>query len=203
LTSPAAAAGLHSKTSPAWARFVLEDPVRLLDDHAHLERKAAQNALDLLGRDPERWAAPLGRVARDEVEHLARVVHLLETRGGRMSRTHANPYASALRRLVRAGAGPQETVDRLLVSALIEARSCERFHALAAVAGDAVLARLYRGLLASEDGHHRLFLDLARGVPGARAVDARWERLLAEEARILDAQPPRVALHGGEPCRGT
>ena len=202
---------LRSRTSTAWARAALADPLALLDDHAHLERKAATNALALLTRWPQpareadadavatRWSKVLAAVAKDEAEHLALVVKILSRRGGVLGRVHANPYAAALRELVRRGRGADELVDRLLVCALIEARSCERFERLAEVAEDDELRRLYRGLLASERGHFRIFLDLARGVPGGREVETRWDVLLDEEARILRAQPPGPRMHAGDP----
>lgn len=204
---------LHSRTSTAWARAALADPLALLDDHAHLERKAAGNALALLTRWPRpapgqdeatdpmaaRWSKVLAAVAKDESEHLALVLKILGRRGGALRRTHANPYAADLRALVRKGRGADELVDRLLICALIEARSCERFERLAEVADDDELRRLYRGLLASERGHFRIFLDLAHAIPDAEAVEPRWAQLLDEEARILAAQPPGARMHAGDP----
>src|SRR4051794_27280710 len=130
---------LRYVTPPAWAASVLRAPLELLNDHAHLEKKAATNALELLNRwpepsPPENWVSAMTAVSRDEVEHLAVVCRLLARRGGRLTKQHNNPYASALRSLVRKGLGPAELVDRLMVSALIEARSCERF----ALLGDAI-----------------------------------------------------------------
>ena len=212
VTMPAPTAGdlpLSSRTSPAWARAALADPAALLDDHAHLERKAATNALALMTRAPAdagpeartAWCRALAAVARDETEHLALVLRVLVKRGGAPSPTHRNAYASDLRRLVRMGAGREELLDHLLVSALIEARSCERFEVLAEAARetDAELAALFRGLTASERGHHRLFLELAGDVVGADAVRVRWGELLAEEARVLAAQAPGCRIHAGEP----
>src|SRR3954454_9878136 len=126
---------LRDQTPPDWAREVLARPLELLNDHAHLEKKAAANALERLNRwpqprPPENWVAAMTAVARDEVEHLAVVTRLLARRGGKLTRQHANPYASELHKLVRRGTGPGELVDRLMISALIEARSCERFELL-------------------------------------------------------------------------
>src|SRR6266705_6927225 len=127
---------LRYLTPPRWAAAVLADPLELLNDHAHLEQKAATNALELLNRwpaprPPENWVAAMTAVARDEVEHLAVVCRLLSRRGGRLTKSHANPYASELHKLVRRGQGTSELVDRLMISSLIEARSCERFALLA------------------------------------------------------------------------
>src|SRR5687767_7043106 len=161
---------LRYATPPTWALAVLERPLELLNDHAHLEKKAATNALELLNRwpepsPPENWVAAMTAVARDEVEHLAVVCRLLARRGGRLTKQHTNRYAADLRSLVRQGEGRDELVDRLLVSALIEARSCERFALLAdACAADKELQKLYAGLWASEHGHYRTFLQLAEDI---------------------------------------
>src|SRR5271156_2460140 len=127
---------LRYDTPAEWAHQVFSRPLELLNAPAHLEKKAAANALEMLNRwpepdPPENWVAAMTAIARDEVEHLAIVTRLLARRGGRLSRKHGNPYASELRMLVRKGEGPCELVDRLMVSALIEARSCERFKLLA------------------------------------------------------------------------
>src|SRR3954452_4362924 len=143
---------LRFETPPDWARGVLSHPLELLNDHAHLEKKAATNALELLNRWPEssppaNWVAAVIAVARDEVEHLATVSRLLARRGGRLTKSHSNPYANALHALVRKGRGTEELVDRLMISSLIEARSCERFKLLAdAVEDDKELGKLYAAL---------------------------------------------------------
>jgi tRNA-(ms[2]io[6]A)-hydroxylase len=194
---------LRYQTPATWAREVLGRPLELLNDHAHLEKKAAANALELLNRwpeprPPENWVAAMTAVARDEVEHLATVCRLLARRGGKLTRQHSNPYASALRALVRQGAGKDELVDRLMVSALIEARSCERFKLLGeACDDDAELRKLYRGLWASEHGHYRTFLQLAEEIEPADRVAKRWEELLGAEAQIIEGQPSGSRMHSG------
>jgi tRNA-(ms[2]io[6]A)-hydroxylase len=194
---------LKSATSPNWARDVLREPLALLNDHAHLEKKAAANALELLNRwpepnPPENWITAMTAIARDEVEHLAVVCRLLARRGGRLTKQHSNPYASALRQLVRKGEGRDELVDRLIVSALIEARSCERFKLLAEFSQDAELAKLYRGLWASEHGHYRMFLQLAERVDSRESVERRWDQMLDAEARIIQSQEVGPRMHSGE-----
>src|SRR5687768_4916193 len=179
---------LRHATPPQWAREALRWPLELLNDHAHLEKKAATNALELLNRwpepnPPENWVAAMTAVARDEVEHLAVVSRLLARRGGKLTKSHSNPYASALHALVRKGSGKQELVDRLMISALIEARSCERFRLLGdEVRDDAELRKLYRGLWASEHGHYRTFIQLAEEMLPADEVAKRWEQMLNAEA---------------------
>src|SRR5579859_7711268 len=138
---PTADLPLRYDTPIEWVNQVLARPLELLNDHAHLEKKAAANALELLNRWPEpsppgNWVATMTAIARDEVEHLAIVCRLLVRRGGRLSKSHSNPYASSLHQLVRKGRGTEELVDRLLVSSLIEARSCERFKLLGEASDD-------------------------------------------------------------------
>lgn len=196
------ASSLESHTPAHWASQVLREPLALLADHAWLERKAAANALDLLGRWPDpagatQWVDVLTTIARDETQHLQAVSRLLAARGGVLPRVHRNPYTTALHGLVRRGQGPLELLDRLLVSALIEARSCERFECLAASAHETELAAFYRGLMASEAGHHQAFVSLAASAATPRTCVARWAELATAEALILAAQPPGPRMHGG------
>ena len=191
---------LHSRTPLDWGRAVLADPIALLIDHAFLEKKAATNAMELLTRWPddwlEGWVETMTAVARDEANHLAQVVRILLLRGGRMERFHKNPYANALRHLVRKGE-PVEQLDRLLVAAVIEVRSCERFSVLAEASEDAELSAFYRSLYASEFGHYTVFLKLARRFTKPATVEARWQEMLAAEAEILAAQAPGPRIHSG------
>lgn len=200
---------LLTRTSARWAASALSDTVAFLNDHAHLEKKAAVNVLDLLHRWPETarlrgdphddWVMALAAIAKDETAHLHTVARLLKQRGGAMTRGHKNPYAAALHEHVRRGQGADETVDRLLVSALIEARSCERFAVLADHAPDAALAALYKSLLASEKGHFTAFLDLAERIQEKDVVAARWGRFLEIEADVMSRQTPGPRMHSGEP----
>jgi len=191
---------LLSTTPVAWGTSALTDPIALLIDHAFLEMKAALNAMDLLTRWPNEWTPgwveAMTSVAKDEASHLAQVTRLLIRRGGKMERGHKSYYASDLRRLVRNGK-TTETLDRLLVSGLIEARSCERFAVLASVAEDAELGAFYKALHSSEMGHYKVFLKMAHKVAPKDEVDDRWQVLLAAEAKIIEAQPPGCRIHSG------
>jgi tRNA-(ms[2]io[6]A)-hydroxylase len=191
---------LHSRTPREWARAVLADPLGLLNDHAFLEKKAAANAMELLTRWPNEgvdgWVETMTGVARDETAHLAQVTRLLHNRGGKLDRIHKNPYANSLRLLVRKG-HTGETLDRLLVSALIEVRSCERFALLAVESTDPELAAFYRGLFLSEFGHYKVFLALAGKISRPAAAEARWQEMLAAEAGILAQQAPGPRIHSG------
>lgn len=193
---------LHSRTPIEWGHAVLADPIALLIDHAFLEKKAANNALELMTRWPsdwlDGWVETMTGVARDEAAHLAQVTRILMRRGARLDRVHKNPYANSLRLLVRKG-DPGEILDRLLVSALIELRSCERFAVLAEASADRELAGFYQALYVSELGHYRVFLKLARKFTEKTALDARWQQLLAAEARILAQQDAGPRIHSGWP----
>lgn len=206
---PIADLPLRYTTPAAWAGCATGDLLALLNDHAHLEKKAGTNALELLNRwpdpvPPENWVATMCAVARDEVEHLGAVTRILSRRGGRLTKNHRNPYANALRDHVDRG-GPDELMDRLMVSALIEARSCERFallgQAMSSQSAEAIddkeLAKLYRGLWASEHGHYTVFIQMAELVRPKKTVRARWSFWLDIEAAIIEAQPPGPRMHSG------
>ena len=207
VTLPVEELPLRSWTPDAWAEKALKKPLVLLNDHAWLEKKAASNALELLNRwpepcPPENWVKQMTAIARDEREHLGRVVRILARRGGRLARYHQSRYAADLRRLVRAGSGRAEIMDRLMVSALIEARSCERFAVLSRICPDEELSKMYHGLYASEAGHYNVFISLARELPEGQSihaddVDGRWDEMLDAEARIIERQLPGSGIHSG------
>ncbi len=200
---------LKSWTPESWAERVLEDPIGLLNDHAHLERKACNNAMDLIpqwprlaGQDPQfiapQWSTELVSIAKDEIEHMELVLKILHERGGYISRGHTSEYGRGLRSLVRKGRGHEELIDRLMVCALIEARSCERFSVLGEVCKDEQLRRLYRGLYASEHSHYCVFIELATfATKDEDAVKARWEEMLQSEADVLARQKQTVGIHSG------
>ncbi|MEO8025584.1 MAG: tRNA isopentenyl-2-thiomethyl-A-37 hydroxylase MiaE [Bryobacteraceae bacterium] len=158
---------LRSRTPLDWGHSALSDPIRLLTG-----------------------------IAKDEASHLSQVTRLLIRRGGQMDRGHQSAYARALRALVRKG-GEGELLDRLMVSALIEARSCERFGILAATSPDEELAAFYNALFSSELGHYKAFLRLANKVADKVVVEARWGQMLDHEARIVSEQPPGPRIHSG------
>jgi tRNA-(ms[2]io[6]A)-hydroxylase len=191
---------LHSSTPIEWGHRVLADPIRLLADHVFLEKKAANNAMELMTRWPDDWTPgwveTMTGIARDEAAHLAQVSRILIRRGGRIPRVHKNSYANSLRLLVRKGE-TSEILDRLFVSALIEARSCERFAVLAAASQDTELAAFYQALYSSELGHYKVFLKLARKIAPEEAVETRWQEMLEAEAKILAEQPEGPAIHSG------
>lgn len=187
---------LASATPPEWAARVLNDLDAVLMDHAHLEKKAAGNAVGLIFRYPQQafLAAPLSRLAREELVHFEQVLERLAERGLTLRPLKASPYMGKLRAATRTGE-PQRLLDSLLCSALIEARSCERFKLLSEHADDASLRDFYEGLLASEARHHGAFLTLASRVAPEAEVRARLDELAQHEAQVLAECPAMPRLH--------
>lgn len=187
---------LHSRTDPRWVRLAVAHFAEVLVDHAHCEKKAAANALSLLQSYPELDGLPahMARLAREESAHLARVLRLMDERGLRLVKDGGDPYAQELQRLVRKPYA-QRRLDRLLVAAIIEARSCERLALLAEALPDEQLRRFYAELAQSEDGHQSLFHRLAVQASGDAEAEARLDELLAAEAAVVARLPLRAAVH--------
>jgi tRNA-(ms[2]io[6]A)-hydroxylase len=187
-----------AQASPAdWTARALAQLDEVLVDHAHCERKAAGMAVQLLFRYPEHafLQEPLSRLAREELAHFEEVLRILAERGVPLRRQKPAAYAGRLRSEIRS-ADPERLIDTLLCSALIEARSCERFRLLAEAVADASLAAFYRGLLAAEARHHRIYVELALELAPEAAVRERLEVLSAWEARAIAEGPPRARMHG-------
>jgi tRNA 2-(methylsulfanyl)-N6-isopentenyladenosine37 hydroxylase len=192
--------GLLTPTDPSWVEAVEGDLDRLLTDHAHCELKAAHSALSLVGRHGGEAPAlvdPLVALAREETGHFLEVQQRIAARGGRLGPPRSDSYVKALRQSARHdGVDSPTLLDRLLVSALIEARSCERFKLLSERLGSAELRSFYRELMASEAGHFRLFTRLAEEAFGIDEARGRLEQLAALEAGVADQLPLGPTVHG-------
>ncbi len=187
---------LQAWTAPGWAAVALADFPAFLQDHAACERKAAAACLSLVGKYSEHpfLVEPLVSLAREELEHFQQVFRLLTKRGIKLALTDKDPYVKAL--LAKARHGDDEhLVDRLVISALIEARSCERFELVAAEIKDPELADFYATLARAEAGHHRVFLRIAERFFAPAVVAAALNRLGAAEAEIMRAVVWRPAVH--------
>jgi len=186
---------LRSATDPRWAQVALSDLDRTLADHAHCEKKAAASAMKLVADHPDRpeMVRSLARLAQEESQHFLAVLAELERRRAPLGPDGGDPYVQALLRLVRGGSG--RLVDRLLVAALVEARSCERLRLLGEAMPDPRLRDLYLRLAQSEAGHEALFVDLARRAGGERDADARLAELAEAEARIVAGLPLLPRIH--------
>ncbi len=187
---------LQRATDPAWLALALERFDEVLIDHAHCEKKAASNALSILQAYPTVPGLPaqMARLAREEAAHLARVLQIMEERGLVLGVDRGDPYAQGLQRLMR-NPMKERQLDRFLVAGIIELRSHERLALLASGLQDAALQRFYAELATSEDGHHRLFLRLAREVAPEAEVAQRMAALLAGEAELIRTLPIRPAVH--------
>jgi tRNA 2-(methylsulfanyl)-N6-isopentenyladenosine37 hydroxylase len=194
-TSSAQGLVLRAATSAGWLPGALAQLDAVLLDHAHCEKKAAANALSLLQAYPSVPGLPaqMARLAREEAGHLVRVLGFVERRGLVLGRDVGDPYAQGLQALVRTSTHERQ-LDRLLVAALIEARSCERLGLLATGLPEGELQAFYAELAQSEDGHQRLFVRLAERTHGAEAF-VRLDALLDEEAALLLRLPVRAAIH--------
>jgi tRNA 2-(methylsulfanyl)-N6-isopentenyladenosine37 hydroxylase len=186
---------LRSTTDPRWVGIAIEALDRTLADHAHCEKKAAASAVKLVADYPGRpeLVRTLAKLAQEEMQHFLAVLAEMGRRGVALSPDEGDPYAQALFRLVRGGSG--RLVDRLLVGALIEARSCERLEILAEALPDPRLRELYARFAQSEAGHERLFVDLARRHGVVDDVDGRLAFLAEEEARIVAGLPLLPRIH--------
>ena len=187
---------LTAPTDPSWVAKALADLDEVLLDHAHCERKAAGMALRLMFRYPDRpfLHDPLSRLAREELAHYEEVLRVLESRGVSMRRQRPSPYAGRLYHCARS-AEPERLIDTLLICALIEARSCERFKILADAVDDPNLRSLYTGLLACEARHHGSYVELALRVGEEESVRIRLRALAEREAEILADPPSMVRMH--------
>jgi len=192
----------ETPTPEAWLDAASERIPELLLDHANCELKAASTALGFLYRYPERTALAqrMSRLAREELRHFEQVRTIMDDMQVPFERLTASRYAGGLREAVR-DEEPLKLLDMLLIGALIEARSCERFARLAPRLPER-LARFYGGLLASESRHFEHYLGFAlteTGVSQAE-LDERLAELKVVEASLITAPDPRFRFHSGPPA---
>ena len=192
---------LETETPCEWIGEASKRLPEMLLDHANCELKAASTALGFLYRYPGRTklAQRMSRLAREELRHFEQVRSIMEDMGIPFERLSASRYAGSLRDVVR-DEEPYKLLDLLLVGALIEARSCERFAALAPHLPEK-LGKFYNGLLASEARHFEHYIAFAKsecGV-GENEIDARLEELKAVEAKLISEPDEQFRFHSGKP----
>lgn len=187
---------LRSASPDRWLQQVRSHLDEILIDHAHCERKAAGTAMSLLSAyvEDEELGREMTEIVREELEHFHLVRELLKRRGIRFRRLPPSKYGRRLNDLVRK-MEPQRAVDRLLVAALIEARSCERFDLLRKHVEDAELAEFYDSLFESEARHHATYVRLAKHYADDDSVHRRLGELADEEARIIEQGEPLPRMH--------
>lgn len=172
----------------------------LLIDHANCEKKAAATAMSLMHRYVEQHTLlqKMSRLAREELRHFEQVTKIMKKRGIAYQPISASRYAAGLRDLARSK-DPGRLVDTLIIGALIEARSCERFAALAPYLDDE-LAAFYGSLLKSEARHFEDYLRLAEGLADAAEVEGRLALLREREAELVTSPDPAFRFHSGVPA---
>jgi tRNA 2-(methylsulfanyl)-N6-isopentenyladenosine37 hydroxylase len=189
---------LRCPTPADWLRHVDSHLDELLIDHAHCEKKAAGTAMNLIFAyvDREPLCRALAEIVNEELAHFGMVLDLLAERGVRFRRITPSQYGRGLNDLVRKQE-PQRAVDRMLVAALIEARSCERFALLRDYLREREprLAEFYGSLFESEARHHATYVRFAKEFAPADEVDVRLEQLSAEEAKIITAGEDLARMH--------
>lgn len=192
---------LPCPTPGAWVECALENQEVMLVDHANCEKKAASTALNLLYRYVDHYTLlnKLSKLAREELRHFEQVIAIMKTRDIGYPQLSASRYAAGLFELARREE-PGRLVDTLLIGAIIEARSCERFAALAPHL-DRELSDFYGSLLKSESRHFMDYLKLARGVAGAEEVEARLSVLLSAERGLIESEDAEFRFHSGVPLR--
>jgi tRNA 2-(methylsulfanyl)-N6-isopentenyladenosine37 hydroxylase len=180
--------GLELPTDPRWVDLAEKDLGEILTDHAYCEQKAATSCISLIQRYPEKkeLVSELAPIVAEEWGHFRAVLSEMEKRGLDLGRQRKDEYVNALRDFMKKGGSREERLlEELLVCALIEARSCERFRLLSLYLNQEELRKFYHKFMVSEAGHYRLFLDLARLYFPEDEVKTRWKAYLAKEAEIM------------------
>lgn len=186
--------GLQLPTDPRWvnlAEMSLED---ILTDHAYCEQKAAVSCMSLIQRysDKNELVDELSPIVTEEWGHFRLVLHEIRKRGLTLGKQRKDEYVHALLAFeTKGGKEEDRLLDKLLICALIEARSCERFKRLSEGLDDEYLCQFYRRFMESEAGHYRTFIDLARAYIPEEKVWKRWQEWLDHEAGIMQSLTPR------------
>ena len=180
--------GLELPTDPRWINIAEKNIEDILVDHAYCEQKAASSCISLIISYPEKinLVEALTPVVAEEWSHFERVLEQLKKRGYQLGFQRKDEYVEQLQKIVKKGGNRnQQLVEKLLMNALIEARSCERFRLLWKEIGDAELSKFYYELMVSEAGHYKNFLSLAKEYMDEAEVEKRWREILSEEAEIV------------------
>ncbi|MES2773204.1 MAG: tRNA-(ms[2]io[6]A)-hydroxylase [Bacteroidota bacterium] len=186
--------GLQLPTDPRWvdlASISLED---ILTDHAYCEQKAATSCISLIQRynELEELVNSLSPLVTEEWGHFRLVLAELRKRGLLLGKQRKDTYVNALQLFEMKGGSPEDRLlDKLLIFALIEARSCERFKRLSEGLDDEYLRSFYRRFMESEAGHYVMFIELARTYINEEKVNLRWKQWLEYEAGIMNEMEVR------------
>jgi len=191
--------GLKLETDPRWVNIAESNIEEILTDHAWCEQKAATNAITIITLNPEHvdLVTDLLVLAQEELEHFQMVHNIIKARGYTLGRERKDSYVNELYKFMnRGGSRVQSLVDRLLFSAMIEARSCERFKLLSEKIKDKELAEFYRELMISEAGHYTTFIGFARKYGAGIDVEKRWQQLIDFEGEVIKNYGKGETIHG-------
>ena len=181
--------GLHLPTDPRWVDLAGMSLSEILTDHAYCEQKAATSCISLIQRysDREQLVKELAPIVTEEWGHFRLVLAELHKRGLQLGKQRKDEYVNELMKFEMKG-GDQEArfLDKLLIFALIEARSCERFKRLSEGLNDEYMRNFYRRFMESEAGHYRLFIELSETYIDKEKVRTRWQEWLTYEAGVME-----------------
>ena len=192
---------LQLPTDPRWVNIVEKNIEEILTDHAWCEQKAATNAITIITNNSEHQdlVQDLLALAKEEIDHFEQVHNLIIKRGLKLGRERKDDYVNELYLYMKkSGNGSRVSglVERLLFSAMIEARSCERFKVLSENIKDEELSKFYRDLMESEAGHYTTFITYARKYGEGIDVEKRWREWLEFEASVIAKYGKSETIHG-------
>lgn len=191
---------LGSRTSQAWINQALKNLPLIIQDHANCEKKAAGTAMNLMFRyeSAHDLQCKLAQLVREEMLHYEQVLGIMHERGQQWQHLSAGRYAKGMLKHKRTYE-PAAMVDVLIIGAFIEARSCERFAALAEVINDARLAKYYRYLLKSESRHFKDYLALAQSL-SEESIEERVMLFKEVESELISSPDEELRFHSGTPA---
>ena len=186
--------GLQLPTDPRWVNLAEMQLEEILTDHAYCEQKAATTCISLIQKNPEKsmLVEELSPIVTEEWGHFRMVLSELKKRNLRLGKQRKDAYVNKLLEFQIKGGSPEERfLDQMLIMALIEARSCERFKRLSEGLDDAYMRKFYRKFMESEAGHYTLFINLAEHYIEKKKVRARWKEWLEQEKIIMASSEVR------------
>lgn len=182
--------GLKLPTDPRWVNLTEISLEEILSDHAYCEQKAATACISLIQSYPDKrkLVEEVSPVVTEEWGHFRLVLREMDKRGLQLGFQRKDEYVNKLLAFQKKGLPRDESlIERLLICALIEARSCERFRLLSLNISDEELKEFYHGFMVSEAGHYRMFIELARHYGDREKVDERWQEYLDYEAEMIQS----------------
>lgn len=192
---------LKLPTDPRWVNIVDQNIEEILSDHAWCEQKAASNAITIITINSEYpdLVSDMLALAKEEIEHFQMVHDIIKKRGLTLARERKDEYVGELAQYMKksnTGSRVSGFVERLLFSAMIEARSCERFKVLSENMQDEELASFYRDLMESEAAHYTTFITYARKYGQGIDVEKRWREWIEFEASVIARYGKNQTIHG-------